>query len=310
MSYQLRRDEKVGEGLRRIARHQVELALATVRGEKEPDDTPVHEIRKHLKKARAILRIVRKEIGRGPFVSQNHCLRDVARMISEIRDAEVRLQTAQQLQSIARRQKRRGYEGIEKILMAELETVLAAFAEWQVQAVPMLERACEAIKDWPIDQFGFKQLRRNIQGTYKRGRRALADTKRIQTAESFHVFRKAAKQLYYQLRILAPSNPVVLKSVNDELKALGELLGRAHDLSFLNARLRREANDDAACQKERTQVIAVIEASQSDLQRSAVDLAERFYAERPRDFGARITGWLEGWCDGESASVADALVSS
>src|SRR5262249_51457568 len=137
-----------------------------------------------------------------------------------------------------------------------------------------------------------------------------ADTKRIQTAESFHVFRKAAKQLYYQLRILAPSNPVVLKSVNDELKALGELLGRAHDLSFLNARLRRDADEDAACRKERNQMMAVIEASQSDLQRSAVDLAEHFYAERPRDFGARIAGWLEGWCDGESASVADALVSS
>ena len=67
MSYQLRRDETPGEGLRRICRKQVELALAIVKGEKEPEDTPVHETRKHLKKMRAVLHLVRKEIGRGLF---------------------------------------------------------------------------------------------------------------------------------------------------------------------------------------------------------------------------------------------------
>mgnify|MGYP003693563451 CR=1 FL=1 len=36
--------------------------------------------------------------------------------------------------------KRRCYEGIEETLTLELEHVVAAFAEWQVQAVPMLER--------------------------------------------------------------------------------------------------------------------------------------------------------------------------
>ena len=80
MSYELRRDETLGDGLRRICGKQVELALAFARGEKETDDTPVHETRKHLKKARAALRLVRKEIGRGLFKKQNHCLRDVGRL--------------------------------------------------------------------------------------------------------------------------------------------------------------------------------------------------------------------------------------
>src|SRR5438876_12383281 len=138
MSYELRHEECLGDGLRRICRKQVELALAFTRGEKETDDTPVHETRKHLKKARAALQLVKKEIGRGLFKKQDRCLRDVGRLISEIRDAEVRLQTVRQLQGITQRRGRATYAKLEGMLMLELENFMAAFAEWQTQALPML----------------------------------------------------------------------------------------------------------------------------------------------------------------------------
>lgn len=294
--------------MRRLCRKQVENALAIATGKKETDDTPVHETRKHLKKARAVLRLVRKEIGRGLFRKHDHSLRDVGRLISEIRDAEVRLQTVRELQSITRRQHGRNYQKLEEILMLDLENFIAAFAEWQGQAVPILERVRDEIADWPVDQFDFKQFGRSVQATYKRGRNALARAKRTSTAESFHVFRTEAKQLWYQLRILRPANPVVLKNLTDELSSLGDLLGRAHDLSFLADRLRPEP-DRQAWQREGHELLAVIEASQSDLQRGAADLAGRFYAERPRDFGACVTSWLDGWIEAESPSVAEALVN-
>src|SRR3954452_1283906 len=97
MAYELKSGEKVADGLRRLCRKQVELALAVARGEREPDDTPVHETRKHLKRARAALRLVKKEIGRGLFKAHDHSLRDVGRLISDVRDAEVRWQTVRQL---------------------------------------------------------------------------------------------------------------------------------------------------------------------------------------------------------------------
>jgi CHAD domain-containing protein len=311
MSYQLRKDETLGNGLRRIYRKQVELALAIATGKKEGEDTdtPVHETRKHLKKARATLRLVRKEIGRGLFKRQDHCLRDVGRLISDIRDAEVRLQTVRQLQSITRRQKRRSYQKVEEVLMLEMENFIAAFAEWQVQAVPMLERVRDDIDNWPVEQFDHKQFHRSVQRTYKRGRNALADAKRNPTAECFHVFRTEMKQLWYQLRILRPMNPVVLKELTDELSSLGDLLGRAHDLSFLEERLRQESGR-SDWQREGHELLAVIEASQSDLQRGAADLAERFYAERPRNFGALIAMWLEDWIVAKSSSVAEALMDN
>ena len=62
MSYQLKHRETLGENLRRVCRQQIEWAIAIAKGEKKPNDTPVHETRKHLKKTRAALRLVRKEI--------------------------------------------------------------------------------------------------------------------------------------------------------------------------------------------------------------------------------------------------------
>jgi hypothetical protein len=110
------------------------------------------------------------------------------------------------------------------------------------------------------------------------------------------------------LRILRPVNPVVLKALSDDLHSLGDLLGRAHDLSFLGTRLRSE-HGKSKWQREGQRLLAVIEVSQSDLQRGAAELAEHFFAERPRDFGSRVGSWLQDWEGRSSHSVADALVT-
>src|SRR5204863_6923180 len=156
MSYQLRNGETLGDNLSRICRKQIEAAICIAKDEVKTDDTPVHEMRKHLKKARGALRLVRKEIGRGLFREQNRCLRDVGRLTSDIRDAEVRLQTVRQLQEITQSHRRNTYGKLEVMLTMELENFMAAFAEWQAQAVPLLEQAGSAIDHWALDQFNSK----------------------------------------------------------------------------------------------------------------------------------------------------------
>jgi CHAD domain-containing protein len=309
MSYQLRNGEKLGDGLRRICRKQIESAIEIASGEKKTSDTPVHQMRKHLKKARAAVRLVRKEIGAGLFREQDHCLRDVGRLTSEIRDAEVRLQTVRELQGITQR---RGHSGafpkLEGMLMLELENFMAAFAEWQTQAVPMLERAHANVDCWPLDDFSCRQLRRAVQRTYKNARKALARAESAPSVENFHRFRTRAKRLWYELRILRPVNPVVLKNLSDDLRALGNLLGRAHDLSFLGDRLRRE-RQKSEWEREGHKLLAVIEVSQGDLQRGACELAEHFFAERPRDFGERLAAWLKDWENDVSPSTPSEILA-
>jgi CHAD domain-containing protein len=308
MSYQLKHRETLGENIRRICRQQIEGAIAIAKGDKKPNDTPVHETRKHLKKTRAALRLVRKEVGRGLFKQQDRCLRDVGRLTSEIRDAEVRLQTVGQLQEVTQRHGRSAYGKLEVMLAMELENFMAAFAEWQAQAVPLLEQASSAIDHWRLDEFNSKQMCAAVQASYKQARQALAKATTNPTTENFHAFRSRAKTLWYQLRILRPINPVVLKTLSDDLRSLSDLLGRAHDLSFLGERLRNE-HGKSEWQHEGHKLLAVIEVSQSDLQRGAAELAEHFFAERPRDFGSRVTSWLQEWAGKSSHSLSKALVN-
>lgn len=306
MSYELHSDETLGESLKRIFRKQIENAEAIVRGDKVSDDSPVHEVRKHLKKARGAMRLVRREIGRGLFRQQDHCLRDAGRLISEVRDAEVRLETVRDLQSIVRHQGRAAYRSVELALMMELESFMGAFADWQGQALPMLEKVRLATDHWALDHFDGRDLRCAVQSTYKCARDTLAHARNHPTVENFHEVRKQAKALWYHLRILRPVNRVVLKTVTDELKAVVDLLGRAHDLTFLGDRISADKGN-GGWRREGDKLLAVIEVSQQDLQRGAADLAERFFAERPRDFGARVMSWLEEWHDSRPGSVAVAL---
>jgi CHAD domain-containing protein len=306
MSYQLRPNQTLGANLRRICRKQVENALAIARGEKEPENTPVHQTRKHLKKARAGLQMVADEIGRTRFKKQDHCFRDVGRLISDVRDAEVRLQTVRQLQEITRRTSHYTFRKTEELLLAELEHFIAAFAGWQKQAAPQLERLRDEIEAWQIEELHCKAIRCAVQGAYKAARHALDCAKTKPTPENFHQFRSEAKRLLYQLRIMRPINPLVLSALIDDLDAVGKVFGRSHDLYFLRERLRRE--DAHAPAREMRQLVAVIGASEVELQNRGLDLAERFFEERPRAFGHRLGTWLQQWLSGEAPTVADALV--
>ncbi len=307
MSYELRRGETLGESMRRLCGKQIKGAIAAASGDKDSKETPVHGTRKHLKKARAVLRLVEKEIGRGLFQQQNQCLRNVGRLISEVRDAEVRLATVRELQQITEGRGGARYGELEGMLVFELENFTAAFAEWQSQVVPMLQRAAEAVDCWPLDRFDCKQLRCVVQLSYKYAAEALVEAKADPSAENFHELRSKVKLLWYQLRILRPINAAVLKSLGDELGSLGGMLGRAHDLSFLGERLRVEEGK-SQWQREGQKLLGVIEVSETDLQRGATDLAERFFAERPHDFGKRIAGWLDNWEKSSSKSLAGELV--
>jgi len=183
---------------------------------------------------------------------------------------------------------------------------MAAFADWQKQAAPQLEKLQEEIEGWHVENLDCKNTRCAAQRAYKTARHALDCAKTKPTPENFHEFRSEAKRLLYQLRILRPINPLVIGALIDDLDSVGEVYGRSHDLYFLGERLRRDDGQPPA--RETRELVAVIEATEVELQNRGLDLAERFFEERPRDFGHRLGTWLQQWLRGEAPTVADALV--
>jgi CHAD domain-containing protein len=98
MAYELKPDQSLRKGLRRIVRKQVEKTLELLTSDQAGSrDETVHETRKAFKKVRAILRLARPVIGEGLFRAENTCFRDAARPLTEVRDAKILIETLDNL---------------------------------------------------------------------------------------------------------------------------------------------------------------------------------------------------------------------
>jgi len=291
MSYELKSRETLGDGLRRIINRQIENAISASKAKQNGGDSPVHKTRKHLKKARAALRLVRGEVKRGAWNRADRCLARVGKVISDVRDAEVRLETVRQLRELARG-KKIGFQKTEELLAFELDSFLAAFSGWPKEAEARLCEALERMRNWPLNKLGCERLRRNVQRTYKRGRKVLETAIEKTSTKNLHAFRKHAKELWYQLGLLRPLAPSVFEELYDELKTIGECLGQLHDLAFVEQRL---CSFGVAENKGGRMLNALLASRTDKLKSTAIALGERFYAERPRQFGRRIARYFLEW---------------
>jgi len=288
MGYCLKLREPLSKGLKRIFREEIESAVRLCRHPARQRGVTVHEVRKHLKKLRAALRLTKTEVGKNRWTSEDLFLREIGRLVSDLRDAHVRLQTLIQLRDDADQP----FARIEELLSMEGESFSAAFSGWQKQAIPKLERAGERLSKWPLAGITWKQICGVVAKTYRRGQNRLAKALKKRDPESFHVWRMSVKELWYQLRILRPLNRLVLEEIASDAKTLGELLGRAHDFTFLLARLDRERGD-RALYEELVQLEKLIRKRGKRLHRDALELGRRFYAEPAKAFAKRISIFID-----------------
>ena len=288
MAFRLKLREPLPEGLKRVFCEQIDSALHLCQHPAKQRGVTVHEVRKHLKKLRAAMRLAIGTVGKNCHAQEDRCVRKIGRLVSDLRDAQVRLQTFIQLREKAANSKKQLFPCTEELLLLERESFSAAFAGWQRQAIPQLERIKARLMDWPLDGVNWKQICNAVCKIYRRGQRALAETIDDPDSENFHAWRKRVKDVWYQLRILQPLNRVVLEEMAHDAEVLGELLGIEHDLDFLWARLKKECGDEALA-RELAQLNKLIGKRCKKLRRDALELGRRFYAEPSKAFAKRIS---------------------
>jgi CHAD domain-containing protein len=289
MGFRLKLREPLPDGLKRVFREQIESALELCRHPAKQRGVTVHEVRKHLKKLRAAMRLAIPEVGKNRHTREDRCVRKIGRLVSDLRDAQVRLQTLIQLRDdTAKGPEDSPFPRIEELLSLERESFSAAFAGWQKQAIPQLERVEARLLKWPLEGLTWKQICGAVGKIYKRGQRGLAKTIDDPEPENFHAWRKRVKDIWYQLRILQPLNRMVLTAMARDAEVLGELLGGEHDLNFLWARLETEKGDEAL-RDELAQLEKLIRKRGKRLRTNALELGRRFYAEPAKAFAKRIS---------------------
>jgi CHAD domain-containing protein len=289
MAFRLKLRETLPEGLERVFREQIESALHLCQHPTRQRGVTVHEVRKHLKRLRAAMRLAVGEVGKTQHAREDRCARKIGRLVSDLRDAQVRLQTLIQLrEATAKDSGKNAFARIEELLSLERESFSAAFAGWQKEAIPQLEALETRLLKWPLDGLTWKQICGAVGKIYKRGQRWLSKTIDDPEPENFHEWRKRVKDIWYQLRILQPLNRMVLEEMAHDAEVLGELLGLEHDLDFLWTRLEKESGDQAL-RDELKQLQKLIRKRGKRLRTNALELGRRFYAEPAKAFAKRIS---------------------
>ena len=249
-----------------------------------------------MKKTRAVLRLVRDDLGKETFRSENHRYRDAARLLSASRDSEVLVETVESLieefpdEAVAAAP-----------LLSELDARRARDRESDDSAIgSRLERAAKTIEEggrlidgWNLSDSDWQLFAGGLRRTYRDGRRRLGDVEAEVTPEAVHEWRKRVKDLWYQLRLLRNAWKDGLKAPVKEIGHLAELLGDYNDLSVLVDEL--ETRRDSAPALDGLRAVAI--ARQSAILEEALPLGRRVYAEKPRQFTDRIGAY---WSAGRS----------
>ena len=283
-SYTLRLHKPLSSEVVRVYRGQINGARRALR---TPDDTSVHSARKAIKRSRAILRLIRGALTEERYRQLDRGLRAVGRRMGPIRDAAVALALVQTLAE-------------EGALQREAAETLRAFLEaeharaWdEANAGEGLEAVRSDLQDLSIDQadvgdLDVLTLYGGLAATYRSGHGRLAEAAQAPSAEALHAWRRQAKYLGYQLRLLVPSWPLVLRPTVRAFDALTDALGDDHDLSELVRRLR----ETDLSKSQRATVREDAQARGRGLQAKAWSLGARLYAERVPHFAARVTVYL------------------
>jgi len=95
MAFCFKRKESTAKGVRRLARGRIKQALGCLHDCRQAE--AIHCARKEIKKARAVLRLVRARIAKKRYCRQIDLLRKAAKNLAPVRDAHVNSRTLKDL---------------------------------------------------------------------------------------------------------------------------------------------------------------------------------------------------------------------
>jgi len=155
-----------------------------------------------------------------------------------------------------------------------------------------LAAARNRINDWRLRRAGWSAVGGGLSRSYRLGRTTFRRAVTEANVESLHEWRKRAKDLWYQLRILRPLAPHALGGHADDAHQLSDLLGDDHDLAVLRAAVVAIGGD---LRGDPDAMLGLIDHRRHQLQTHARAVGERLYAETPKAFIRRVHRYWKTW---------------
>jgi CHAD domain len=166
-------------GMREILHRQLETAVAELPRRRATDEQ-IHRARKHMKAARATLRLLRPLLSEARYRRENRALRDAARTLSAARDDTVLVKTLGELaQHMQGTRKRRGLAAFEARLRRDASRRRSELERHGLrQSAARLRTALAMVDSWPATPEDWKPVYRSLRNTYRKGRRCVRSNAR------------------------------------------------------------------------------------------------------------------------------------
>lgn len=254
--------------------------------------TQIHDARTRIKRARALLALLRVHVGPVRARAEDRALQAAGRTLGPLREPGARLDAFDQLKAHGRQE---GGTESRALLYQEVERTLLLPSTGQAfrEADTLLSGSQLRVAAWPSAPRETSALTSDFQRSYGAGRRAYRAAERDPTPQALHKLRRRTKRYQYQLQFLEPARPKPLQKQRRRAEALSELLGQHHDLTLLSSALADPSGSLRQLSSPRLR--RALARRLRKLRRDALTLARRVYRRRPRRVGSQLRSYLRRW---------------
>ncbi len=248
--YRLELSESVADGVRRMAHEEVDGALARLREPRYDANEALHDARTRLRKIRALLRLVQDAVGIELFEAEDAAYKEAGALLDDARESYVAVRTVAGLrEDFTEVLRPSAFVDLQARLEERHHRILHHTLREGVvpQVIERVEAARQRIDTWPLDLADDRVLERGLRRAYERGYAAMArayEPEGGMSGRAFRHWRKEARYLWFQYRVLTPMWPPIFEAMADEQLRLSTALGVGKDLGDLMKLVR--AHDDLA----------------------------------------------------------------
>lgn len=281
----VRGDSSFGDGLVAAARSIIGDGRQALSDPELSAPEAVHEVRKALKRWRALLRLLGRPLGEQADQMRSEA-RELMRAIAGARDAQSSLDALADLHKSDLRFSKTSAETIrERLTGLRDKAESASFTkEMRGRLSRYFDYATLSLERWPLKALDFDTVVDGLTSTYRRARQLVPDSWSDSDPEHLHDLRRRVVEHRHQMDLVEPLWPRLGKVWAEEAQRLRNRLGACQDLAML-------ANYTAPHEPLapwRSRLAPLIESRRAVHLKSAQRLAGRLFAEKPKAFRKRV----------------------
>jgi len=278
-------DTSFGDGLAAAARLIIADGRQALTDPELSDPEAVHEVRKALKRWRALLRLLGRPLGEQADQMRMEA-RELMRAIAGARDAQSALDALGDLRKAEVPFSETSTETIRARLteMRDAAEAKSFTKTMRDRLSRYLDYATLSLERWPLKAIDFDTVTDGLTSTYRRARQLVPDGWTDAEAEHLHDLRRRVVEHRHQMDLVEPLWPRLGKVWAEEAQRLRNQLGACQDLAVLTS--LTAPHEPLA--PWRSRLAPLIEERRSGHLKTAQRLSGRLFAEKPKAFRRRI----------------------